>query len=76
MRQISAAQFKARCLALMDDVSSSGETILITKRGKAVARLVPAKEPPKRFLGRLRGKVRVEGKITDPAIPPDDWNED
>ena len=76
MKQISAAKFKARCLALMDDVSASGETILITKRGKAVAQLAPVREGGRSILGRLRGKVQVKGKITDPAIPPEDWNQE
>jgi len=60
----------------MDDVSSSGESIVITKRGKPVAQLVPARERSKNILGRLRGKVQVKGKITDPAIPPEDWQQD
>jgi prevent-host-death family protein len=75
MKQISAAEFKARCLALMDDVSTTGETILITKRGKAVAQLAPAKQRCRNILGSLRGKVKVKGKITDPAIPPEDWKQ-
>jgi len=76
MKQISAAEFKARCLALMDDVSTTGETILITKRGKAVAQLAPAKQRRRNILGSLRGKVKVKGKITDPAIPPEDWKQE
>ena len=46
MKQISASRFKARCLALLDEVAATGEQIEITKRGRAVARLVPAEEPP------------------------------
>jgi prevent-host-death family protein len=42
MQTISAAEFKARCLTLMDDVNRTRETLVITKRGKPVARLVPA----------------------------------
>ena len=46
MKQISASRFKARCLALLDEVAATGEQIEITKRGRPVARLVPAEEPP------------------------------
>ena len=46
MRTIPATQFKAQCLALLDDVAEIGETIVITKRGKPVARLEPIEQAP------------------------------
>jgi prevent-host-death family protein len=52
MRTIPAAQFKARCLKLLDEVAETGETIVVTKRGKPVARIEPAAEPPS-----LKGSV-------------------
>lgn len=54
MREISAAKFKAQCLALLDDVAEGGGEIVVTKRGKPVARVVPL-EPP----ADLRGSVTV-----------------
>ena len=45
MQFISASQFKARCLALLDDVAITGEEIVVTKRGRPVARLVAIDEP-------------------------------
>jgi prevent-host-death family protein len=42
MKTIAAAKFKAHCLSLMDDVHKNREPIVITKRGKPVAKLVPA----------------------------------
>jgi prevent-host-death family protein len=39
MRTIPAGEFKAKCLALMDEVAATGDEIVITKRGKPVARL-------------------------------------
>ncbi len=44
-RSISASRFKAQCLALLDEVAATGEEIVITKRGRAVARVSPASEP-------------------------------
>jgi prevent-host-death family protein len=52
MRTIPAGRFKAQCLRLLDEVAETGETIVVTKRGKAVARLEPIEEPPS-----LRGSV-------------------
>jgi prevent-host-death family protein len=45
MKEISASKFKAQCLALLDDVATTGEPIVVTKRGKPVARVVPVAEP-------------------------------
>ena len=43
--QVQASDFKARCLALLDDVAEHRGTVLVTKRGRPVARLVPVEEP-------------------------------
>ncbi len=45
MQHISAARFKAQCLALLDDVALTGEEIVVTKRGRPVARVVAIEEP-------------------------------
>lgn len=45
MRTIAAGQFKAQCLRLLDEVAETGETIVVTKRGKPVAKLQPVEEP-------------------------------
>lgn len=46
MRTIPAGRFKAQCLRLLDEVAETGETIVVTKRGKPVAKLQPVEEPP------------------------------
>jgi prevent-host-death family protein len=71
MRTISAAEFKARCLTLMDDVSSTRETLLITKRGKPVAKLVPAGKGKSEFIGRLKGVIEIVGDLD--SDPPEVW---
>jgi len=71
MKTISAAEFKARCLTLMDDVSSTRETIMITKRGKPVAKLVPAGKEQQEFIGRLKGIIEIVGELD--ADPPEAW---
>lgn len=42
---IQASTFKARCLALLDEVASSGRSIIVTKHGRPVAKLVPLDDP-------------------------------
>jgi prevent-host-death family protein len=71
MRTISAAEFKARCLTLMDDVSSTRETLIITKRGKPVAKLVPADKEGRQFIGRLKGVIEIVGELD--ADPAESW---
>jgi len=56
--QISATKFKAACLKLIDRVAETGEPIIITKRGKVLARLVPDHGKP-RGLGKGRGSIEI-----------------
>jgi prevent-host-death family protein len=70
MKKIAAGEFKARCLTLMEDVRSTREPLIITKRGKPVAKLVPADDDKDDFIGRLEGVFRVVGDIESPI---DGW---
>jgi prevent-host-death family protein len=63
-RHIKASELKAKCLGLLDEVARSGETIVITKRGKPVAQLTPAPQPRKAIFGALKGWI--EGDIVGP----------
>ncbi len=77
-KQMAAGEFKARCLRLIDDVSETGEEIVITKRGQPKAKLTPFRPPKKDpFFGRLKGIVEIVGDADDlvkPIIPLEDWN--
>jgi prevent-host-death family protein len=73
MRTIAAAEFKARCLTLMEDVQATRQPLLITQRGKPVAKLVPADNGEDDFIGTLEGVFRIVGDIESPAVPPQDW---
>jgi prevent-host-death family protein len=72
MKKMAAGEFKARCLTVMEKVRSTREPVLITKRGRAIAKLVPADEPTE-FLGRLAGIVKIKGDIECPIEPPESW---
>lgn len=61
-REIPAGEFKARCLALLDQVALTRQEIVVTKRGRAVARLVPIEKAPS-----LRGSVLAADDIVDPV---------
>ena len=65
--EISAAEFKAKCLKLMDEIARTRKPIVITKRGKPVAKLVPAEPVPRKPLfGCMAGTVTFEGDILAP----------
>jgi prevent-host-death family protein len=63
---VNATEFKARCLDLMDRVATTGNSVVITKRGKPVARLVPARRRLRSVVGALKGHVRIQGDIVSP----------
>lgn len=74
MGRVAATEFKARCLELMDRVQARGETFVITKRGKPVARLVPLERAPDETLfGSLAGRAVLTGDVTAPAIAAESW---
>jgi prevent-host-death family protein len=73
MRTIPAARFKAGCLTIMDDVKARREPVLITKKGKHVARLVPVDEPEGDVFGCLAGELEISGDILSPVITPSAW---
>ena len=68
---IAAGEFKARCLKLLDEVAESGEGLVITRRGKPVARLVPMPGTRELF-GALAGSVVREDDIVSPI--DEDWD--
>lgn len=65
-RTISAAEFKAKCLDVLDRVAELGEPVVVTKRGRPVARVVPLLNRPQRLWGAMRGEIEVRGDIVSP----------
>ena len=63
---MKASEFKAKCLALMDEIAESGEEIIITKHGKPVARLAPWEDKPSSWFGRDRDGIEILGDIIEP----------
>jgi prevent-host-death family protein len=73
MKKMPAGEFKAHCLSVMETVCATGESVLITKRGRPVAKLVPAETERQDFLGRLQGMVKIVGDIESPLEAPEVW---
>jgi prevent-host-death family protein len=69
MWEIPLKEFRARCLAILDRVQKTKEAVLIAKEGRPVAKLVPAEEVSRKFLGRLEGIVKIIGDIESPIEP-------
>lgn len=75
MRTMTATEFKAKCLAVLDDVKASGETVTILKRGEPVAQLVPPAPVAQGYPQEaLRGTVTFHGDVIGPALPADAWD--
>lgn len=62
---IGAGEFKAKCLQLLDDIAEQRGTLIITKHGIPVAKLVPV-EPEQTMFGALKGSVVAEQDIVSP----------
>ncbi len=74
-RQVTAAEFKAKCLRLMDEVASQRTSLVITKRGKPIAKLVPAEEKPIDPFGCMAETAKILGDIISP-IDENAWTGD
>ena len=74
MQRIQISKFKATCLAVLDRVAQTREPVLVTRRGKPIARIVPpAASPAASWLGSMKGSVTIHGDIIAPAAAPSDW---
>ena len=69
MRTIGAAKFKEECLAILDEVDEDG--VVITKRGKPVAKLIPIRAESAALIGALDGKLTINGDIESTGLA---WN--
>lgn len=64
--ELPATEFKAKCLAYLDQVQQTHAEIVLTKHGRPVAKLVPVEEAEAKVFGRLAGTVHVLGDIVNP----------
>lgn len=75
MIEIAISEFKAKCLALLEQVRRTRQPIRITRHGKPVAEVVPPTAIADRaaLMGCMRGKIEILGDIISPATDEDEW---
>ncbi|MFL6444589.1 MAG: type II toxin-antitoxin system Phd/YefM family antitoxin [Candidatus Sulfotelmatobacter sp.] len=74
-KTIPAGTFKAQCLAIMDEVQKKRLAVIITKRGKPVAKLVPIEKAKDDIFGFYKGKISILGDVVAPALTPEEWGD-
>jgi len=75
MKKMAAGEFKVHCLKVMDEVQSKRQAVLITKRGKPVAKLVPVEKEADDIFGFFKGKGTITGDIVSPVLTPEEWGD-
>jgi prevent-host-death family protein len=73
VKQITVGKLKKNCLAILDEVQSKGQAVLITKRGKAVAKLVPMNTNSDDIFNFMAGKGKIVGDVVAPALSRKEW---
>lgn len=74
MKEVAISEFKAKCLALLDEVQKTKKAILVTRFGKPIAEVGP---PPSQtganWLGSMKDEIKILGDIVSPATDEDEW---
>jgi prevent-host-death family protein len=75
MIEVSISEFKAKCLALLEQVRRTHEPIRVTRHGKPIAEVVPSNPVVDRaqWLKSIRGTTTIKGDIISPAHDRDEW---
>jgi len=74
MEEVPISIFKAKCLALLEQVRKTKKPIRITRHGKPVAEVVPtADQDRSSWIGSMEGKMEILGDIVSPAADEDEW---
>lgn len=77
MKKIAISEFKAKCLALLEEVQKTKKPILVTKFGKPIAEVSPPSlhEKSRSWLGSMKGEIEFLGDIVSPVFDERDWKE-
>jgi prevent-host-death family protein len=75
MEAVSITKFKATCLELLERVRRTGEPLVVTKRGKPIAEVIPFGKAEKGapWLGAMRRSGKIVGDVVSPASEDSDW---
>jgi prevent-host-death family protein len=74
-KTMAAGVFKTHCLKVMDEVQAKRQTIVITKHGKPVVKIMPADEKKDEIYGFHKGKIKIHGDIVGPILTPEEWGD-
>ena len=73
MREIAISEFKAKCLAILDEVQKTKQSIRVTRRGRPIAEVAPPTPTNNRdWIGSMK-EMKILGDIISPANDEDDW---
>jgi len=75
MKKMAAGSFKVHCLAVMDEVQAKRETVVITKHGRPVAKLIPVEKDADDIYNFMAGKGTIAGDVVSPAMSDEEWGE-
>jgi len=75
VEEIAISVFKAKCLSILEQVEKTKQPIRITRHGKPVAEVIPAKPVMDRaaWIGSMRNSMEILGDTISPASDEDDW---
>ena len=74
MKTVILSAFKANCIALLREAQKTSEPIMVTRRGRPLARIEPIHEPvPVRRFGKQRGRLQIKGDIVHADFSAD-WD--
>jgi prevent-host-death family protein len=74
MKTMNASEFKAKCLAILDEVAETGEVLTVLKHGRPVAQVVPAAPRAEGYPQQaLEGTVQFLGDVISPVAEPGEW---
>jgi len=73
MKTMSVSAFKRQCFKIMERVKATGEPIVITSKGRPIAKIEPADPADEDFFGSLAGTIKIVGDIESSVEPPEAW---
>ncbi len=73
MKRMPAGVFKAKCLAVMDEIQTRKEPVIVTKRGKPIVKIVPLDGEIDSIFGFFKGKGKIKGDVVAPVLSLKEW---
>ena len=75
MREMAISEFKAKCLAVLDEVQKTKKPLLVTRFGKPIAEVVPpsSNAGSASWIGSMKDSMKIVGDIVSPADHENEW---